>query len=378
MPRKNSSEWDLPLFPPEAFLPADSSAAEPTATESPPQAETSESTSGAAADEVSADFAAVHPSLASSFSSDELAPLAARVPKNIKLGTSSWTFRGWQGLLYHQSYSLTSFTRDSLGEYARHPLLRTAGIDSTYYSPPKLELLTRYARQLPPGYLTVSKVWERITLRAFPPHRRYGDLAGHKNPLYLHYATFEDLVLNPYRQVFRDHTGPFVFEFAPMAPSDQPTSDDFVDDLDRFLGQLPKEFRYAVEIRNRELLTPEYLEVLRRHEVGHVLNQWSWMPSVGQQAEIDGILTAQHVVVRLLMRPGTRYEERLEEMAPFDRIVDPDPTMRRDVARLALRASGEGREVYVIVNNKAEGSAPLTVRALAEAIIEELGQSFSG
>jgi uncharacterized protein YecE (DUF72 family) len=35
------------------------------------------------------------------------------------------------------------------------------------------------------------------------------------------------------------------------------------------------------------------------------------------------------------------------------------------VVRLTTRALAKGRKVYVLVNNKAEGSSPLTVEALA-------------
>jgi uncharacterized protein YecE (DUF72 family) len=308
---------------------------------------------------------------------EPLEALAGRLPERVRLGTSSWTFEGWQGLVYHRQYTKAAFTRESLAEYAAYPLFRTVGIDSTYYTPPRAELLARYAAQLPPGFVAVSKVWEHLTLPVFPEHRRYGQNAGRKNPHYLDAAVFEDLVLSVYARDFRPFMGPFVFELAPMRPEVRPEPEAFAESLDAFFGRLPRGPAYAVEIRNRELLTPGYLDVLRRHGVGHVLNQWSFMPSVGQQAQLDGILTAPHVVVRLLLRPGTRYEQRIEQMAPFDRIVDADPRMRKDVAHLALRAARAGHEVYVIVNNKAEGSAPLTVRGIAEEILTQLdGEPF--
>jgi hypothetical protein len=40
--------------------------------------------------------------------------------------------------------------------------------------------------------------------------------------------------------------------------------------------------------------------------------------------------------------------------------------MRSDVARLADACDALGKVLFVTVNNKAEGSSPLTVRALAE------------
>ena len=65
-------------------------------------------------------------------------------------------------------------------------------------------------------------------------------------------------------------------------------------------------------------------------------------------------------------------EEMKEAYAPFDRIVEPQPEMRADVAAL-IEATRGVCELYVLVNNKVEGSSPLTVRGL----VEELSASLS-
>jgi uncharacterized protein YecE (DUF72 family) len=87
------------------------------------------------------------------------------------------------------------------------------------------------------------------------------------------------------------------------------------------------------------------------------------MPMPEAQAERVPVTDAPFAVVRLLLRPGTQYDNRREEFLPFDRIVDPNPELRRQVVSL-VRAAGE-RPVYVLVNNKAEGCSPATIRALA-------------
>jgi hypothetical protein len=51
--------------------------------------------------------------------------------------------------------------------------------------------------------------------------------------------------------------------------------------------------------------------------------------------------------------------------APFDRLLEPDADSRRGILSLLHGAVGQGREAIVIVNNKAEGSAPLSVLQLA-------------
>jgi hypothetical protein len=98
------------------------------------------------------------------------------------------------------------------------------------------------------------------------------------------------------------------------------------------------------------------------------------MPSVGRQLAAPGALTAPFAVCRLSIPPGHRYEERRDAFAPFDRIVQPDEAMRADVVALARACAAQGKKpLYVLVNNKVEGSTPLTVRALVERLSAALG-----
>ena len=58
------------------------------------------------------------------------------VPPLIRFGTSSWTYPGWKGLVYHQDYGGKGTAAPMLAEYSRFPLFRTVGIDSSFYGPP--------------------------------------------------------------------------------------------------------------------------------------------------------------------------------------------------------------------------------------------------
>ena len=145
---------------------------------------------------------------------------------------------------------------------------------------------------------------------------------------------------------------------------------DFVARLDRFLGDLPESFEYAVELRDARLLTPAYKEVIARHGVAHTYNYWSAMPTPGEQAAILPPDDADFSVVRLLLRPGTWYKDQRERFKPFNRVVEPDEAMRSEIAAIARRIVNRGRRVFVLVNNKAEGSSPLTVMALAARIAD--------
>lgn len=89
-----------------------------------------------------------------------------------------------------------------------------------------------------------------------------------------------------------------------------------------------------------------------------------------RQAERIPIGSAPFAVIRLLMRPGTTYGERRDEMMPFNRLTDVNPDMRREVVSLIQIAADSGIPISVLVNNKAEGCSPLTIRALAEMLAE--------
>ena len=55
---------------------------------------------------------------------------------------------------------------------------------------------------------------------------------------------------------------------------------------------------------------------------------------------------------------------------PYSKIVEELLQMRREAVQLARQAVGAGRRAYVLVNNRAEGNAPLTVQGLVEMLLK--------
>jgi len=214
----------------------------------------------------------------------------------------------------------------------------------------------------------VSKVWDRITARRFNQDGRWGNLAGLRNPDFLNAPLFQEAVLRPYARAFSDHAGVFVFEFQAMRGKDLPTPAQWADELDGFLRQLPRDFRYAVELRNAELLTDAHGAVLARHGVAHVFNSWNEMPAVGEQLELPWTFPAGFTVARGLLRPGRAYADAVKVFEPYDRIRDPQPEVRHDLLRLVAEVLRRRIEALILVNNRLEGNAPGTIRALAAAL----------
>lgn len=296
----------------------------------------------------------------------ELTDLAARIPPNIRFGTSTWTYDGWAGDVYHRPYRGVQPAK-RLEEYGRYPLFRTVGIDSAFYEPLTEEMLAAYAKALPPGFPCVSKVWDRLTARRFNQDRRWGTMAGQPNPSFLNAQLFKDAVLLPYRRAFGNHSGCFVFEFQAMRGKDLPEVGAWAEELHGFFAQLPKDFRYAVELRNAELLHDLHGAVLREHGVAHVFNSWSEMPPIGEQIDLPWTFPAEFTVARALLKPGRKYEDAVRLFEPYKAVQEPVPELRRDLLRLMAEAVRRRIEALIVVNNRAEGNAPGTIRALAEA-----------
>jgi uncharacterized protein YecE (DUF72 family) len=212
----------------------------------------------------------------------------------------------------------------------------------------------------------VSKVWDRITARRLNQDRRWGNLAGQRNPDFLNAQLFKDGVLLPYARAFRDHAGAFVFEFQAMRGKDLPDPLRWAEELNAFFSELPRDFRYAVELRNPELFHPLHGEVLKRHGVAHVFNSWTEMPSIGGQLDEPWVFPTDFTIARALLRPGRSYADAVKLFEPYERVQEPNPELRHDLIRLMEEAVRRRIEALIVVNNRAEGNAPGTIKAVLD------------
>jgi uncharacterized protein YecE (DUF72 family) len=297
--------------------------------------------------------------------------LAAAMPQHLRFGTSSWTFPGWDGVVYTGNCQVSQLKRGGVGgglvAYAQNPLLRSVGLDRSYYAPISREDFADYIQLLPADFRFASKIWSDLTTYRFPQHPRYGARAGELNPHFLAPGLGRS-ICEEFHSGLGAHTGPVMFEFPPM-PRGCLREPDFLALLANCLGPIANVVPIAVELRNRELLTINYAHCLRELRVAPVLNFWSATPSLAEQRRRLGPFTTPHAVVRLLLPPGLRYADQKRDFSPFNRIAQPQPEMRADTLAIIEQSIDEGvHDLYVLVNNKAEGCAPLTIQALAEEV----------
>ena len=311
-----------------------------------------------------------------SFDRETLKQRAAQLATSgVFIGTSSWKYEGWFGQLYTPAryeyrgkVAKTRFERGCLTEYAE--VFKTVCVDAAYYSFPRREYLEGLGDQVPDDFQFGLKVTDEITTRKFPKLARFGAKAGQHNANFLNADLFATTFLKPCEYI-RPKIGVLMFEFSRFYPSDYEHGRDFVADLDTFLGKLPKGWPYAVEMRNKPWLVPEYFACLARHGVTHVFNSWQAMPPVSEQMALPGSVTNPHLLAaRFLLKPGRKYEEAVKEFSPYKETKEVNEEARQAVLKLfelALKATGgDVRKALIFINNRLEGNALNTIAAILE------------
>src|SRR5688572_33502232 len=92
-----------------------------------------------------------------------LIELAESLPAHLRLGTSSWNYPGWDGLVWNGEYAETNLSRYGLAAYAQHPLFRTVSIDRSFYRALNVAQFAEYASQVGQDFRFVVKAPSLVT-----------------------------------------------------------------------------------------------------------------------------------------------------------------------------------------------------------------------
>jgi uncharacterized protein YecE (DUF72 family) len=298
----------------------------------------------------------------------ELVALAGKLPPALRMGTSSWSFPGWRGLVWGKDSAVSEreLAREGLAAYAQHPLLRAVGVDRGYYAPLRAETLRAYASAVPPDFHFLVKAPEVLLRARLPDHPRHGAQRGLVNERALEAAWAAEHVVQPFTEALGSRGGVLLFQFPPQPLDAWGGARRFLARLGRFLRALPVGPRYAVEVRNAALVGPALAEELAGAGAYPCVVAWPGLPSVTVQAELLHALERDLLVMRWMLHEGLDYEAAVARYQPFDRLIDEDPETRRRIADVLHAARGEA---LLVVNNKAEGSSPRSIAKLAEALI---------
>jgi uncharacterized protein YecE (DUF72 family) len=296
--------------------------------------------------------------------------LGEALPAGVYLGTSSWAFPGWTGIVYERAASESLLSREGLAAYSRHPVLRAVGLDRTYHAAIPAREFARYAAQVPTAFRFVVKAPAVVTdawLRA------EGGKPHAANERFLDAAFATAHFVQPALEGLGARCGALVFQLPPLGRDAVRKPVQTIGRLRAFLAALPRGPVYGVELRDAALVGPGLAAALGDAGARYCFGVHARMPSVAEQAQLMAGLPPGPLVARWNLHAGFAYEEAKAHYAPFDRLVDEDPVTREALADLTAKAIADGQPVFIIANNKAEGSAPLTLVKLAEAIVARAG-----
>lgn len=222
---------------------------------------------------------------------------------NFRLGTSSWSSDDWVGTFYPPDTKPSDF----LGIYAQH--LDTVEVDSTYYRIPSESMVRNWRARTPAGFTFAAKFPQVIT------HEKVMQDCGGELANFLRTMS-----------LLEDRLGPLLLQFPYFNKKAFAAAEDFYARLGPFLAELPAGFKYALEVRNKQWVTPRLLEMLRKKQVALALIDHPWMTPIAQlmNSGLD-LVTADFAYIRWL---GDRkgIEERTKT---WDRIIiDREEEMR--------------------------------------------------
>lgn len=301
--------------------------------------------------------------------------LAAALSPHVHLGTSTWSYPGWQGLVWAGRHSESTLSRAGLPAYAAHPLLRAVGIDRGFYRPLAASEFQRHAEQVPAGFRFTVKAPSLVTDALL----RSEDGRGQQpNPLFLDAATAVSDFIDPAVEGLGATVGALVFQLSPLPAQRLARMNEQFDRLHAMLLALPRlpHGVLAVEVRDAAWLTPELSALLRDAGARYCVGLHPKLPPLQEQLPLLRALWPGPLVVRWnlnRLHGPFGYEAAEKRYGEFNALMDPDPDTRAALARVIRGTAGAGQDVFVTISNKAEGSAQLSVRALAQAISDDAG-----
>lgn len=296
--------------------------------------------------------------------------LALELGPQVHLGTSSWSFPGWAGLVWDREYPEATLSKHGLAPYAQHPLLRCVSVDRSFYRPVDATTFAGMAAQVPEGFRFIVKSPALIT----DAHLRDPE-SGHSlqpNPTFLDPQLALQSFVEPAVAGLGGKIGALVFQLSPLGAARLADQGGLHARLDALFaacaGALPPPAVLALEVRDAALLTPELAALLKRHRVRYCLGLHDRMPAIEDQLPMLRALWPGPLVCRWNLQRGLQYAQAKDLFEPFDRIQAADPATRAALAKVIAGTVAAGYAAFATINNKAEGSAPLSVIELARQI----------
>ena len=302
--------------------------------------------------------------------------LAAQLPSNLRFGASTWSYPGWEGLVWDGAYSKDVLAKKGLTAYHQHPLMRTICVDRTFWRPLTTSQYAAFAAQVDEDFRFVVKCPAGVTDAQV---RTEEGKPMESNPAFLDARLAVEHFVQPTLEGLGSKLGVLVFQLSPL-PWSQLTR---TQELFAKLGQMLAAVRHAlakhpdvivaVEVRDPELLCPAFTDTLKAHGATFCLGLHGKMPPIEEQLDTLRALWPGPLVCRWNLNRcfgAYGYADAQRKHDPFSEIRSEDLHTRQWLARTIAGITGAGQPAFVTISNDAEGCAPRSIALLAQAIAQ--------
>jgi uncharacterized protein YecE (DUF72 family) len=243
---------------------------------------------------------------------------------DLRIGTSAFTAAGWESAFYPAGMK----PADYLSYYATK--FNTVEVDATFYRAPGAGTVNGWERKTPPGFVLAAKIPQAIT------HEKI--LQDCEDDLKHFLETMH---------LMGDKLGPLLFQFGYFNKSAFKGGGDFMARLEPFLKKLPRGYKFALEIRNKNWLSAAFFDLLRAHSVAYALIDQAWMPRASEIFDRFDPITADFTYVRLLGdRKGIEQQTKI-----WDKVIVDRSRELMGWVNVCQRTIRRGVSTYVYVNN---------------------------
>ncbi|MGC9313492.1 MAG: DUF72 domain-containing protein, partial [Sediminispirochaetaceae bacterium] len=217
--------------------------------------------------------------------------------KQIRIGTCSFNYPSWKGLVYSESAAESFLT-----QYARR--FDTVEIDRWFWSLfhprsvvlPDPKVVREYLESTPDDFTFSIKVPNSITLTHFYSRDTGGTIEP--NPHFLSPELFNEFL--ELLQPLWNKIETLVFQFEYLNRQKMESQQEFLRQLDSFFSRISMDIPAALEVRNKQYFNPPYFDLLREHDLSHVFMQGYWMPPITETYERFGEKIGPRTVLRLM------------------------------------------------------------------------------
>ena len=274
----------------------------------------------------------------------------------VLLGTSSFSEESWVGSFYPDGTA----PRDFLSYYATR--FNTVEVDATYYAIPAKSTVKGWAERTPRDFV-ISAKFPKAIVHCGEKAKPRGDLILTKDATY----KVRDLFLSTMRAL-GDKCGALLIQLPYLNKEAFASRGKFLERLEPFLADLPQDFRYALEIRNKSWLKDDLTALLREHNVALALVDHVWMLHGDEVIKLIDPLTTDLSYIRLVgdRKKTEALTETLERRWSRE-VIDQSERIDRWAAVIHTIVE-KNINVLAYINNHFAGHAPATVARLQTAL----------